>query len=246
MSFLQAIQSFSKEGLNPTVTVETDRFGRQTRSDGVRTTSTGSLIIGDELSDGTLPDKEDPSAQIEYDYFESDKNSGGSHELSARIAWKQTRNQWDGLSCGSSSLPRIAFFVLEKTPHERHFDTFAFHLHQQYHLEQVDHSDLVRKAVLEDDSFQAIIFPGGSVFDVHKHLTEAGAKAVAKFVHRGGGYVGVCAGAFLATGRGYGGAESGWQLIAKTSWCELGKAEVKFTAQGPLSGNLRENPDSTP
>ncbi len=49
------------------------------------------------------------------------------------------------------------------------------------------------------DQFDTVIFPGGSGSGQAKGLREAGRQAVRRFVRRGGGYVGVCAGAYLAT-----------------------------------------------
>ena len=47
-------------------------------------------------------------------------------------------------------------------------------------------------------SFDVIVFPGGSGSGQSKTLGEAGLKNVREFVRGGGGYVGICAGAYLA------------------------------------------------
>ena len=46
--------------------------------------------------------------------------------------------------------------------------------------------------------FDAVIFPGGSGSAQAKAIAESGREAVTQFVDGGGGYVGVCAGAYLA------------------------------------------------
>jgi len=51
------------------------------------------------------------------------------------------------------------------------------------------------------DQFDAVIFPGGSGSEEAAALGEEGRRMVRKFVESGGGYVGICAGAFLATAK---------------------------------------------
>ncbi|QDU36952.1 hypothetical protein Mal4_12550 [Maioricimonas rarisocia] len=55
----------------------------------------------------------------------------------------------------------------------------------------------IRDGVLSE--FDVLIMPGGSGSSQSKHLEEAGRKAVRKFVSQGGGYVGICAGSYLAS-----------------------------------------------
>eukprot|EP00658_Telonema_sp_P-2_P009776 TRINITY_DN13630_c0_g1_i1.p1 TRINITY_DN13630_c0_g1~~TRINITY_DN13630_c0_g1_i1.p1 ORF type:complete len:149 (-),score=13.34 TRINITY_DN13630_c0_g1_i1:467-913(-) len=47
------------------------------------------------------------------------------------------------------------------------------------------------------DEFDVMIFPGGTAADQARTLHEAGCKAVTEFVQGGGGFVGICAGAYL-------------------------------------------------
>lgn len=47
--------------------------------------------------------------------------------------------------------------------------------------------------------FDVVIFPGGNAKQQSISLGDAGKEAVRAYVKRGGGYVGICAGAFLAT-----------------------------------------------
>jgi hypothetical protein len=49
------------------------------------------------------------------------------------------------------------------------------------------------------DNFDVIVFPGGSGKQQAAALGDKGMRAVQEFVREGGGYVGVCAGGFLAT-----------------------------------------------
>lgn len=52
---------------------------------------------------------------------------------------------------------------------------------------------------LSRDSFDVVYFPGGGGTTQAKAIGTAGQEAVKHFVQNGGGYVGVCAGAFLAS-----------------------------------------------
>ena len=82
--------------------------------------------------------------------------------------------------------------------------------------------------------FDTIIFGGGSGSGQAKGLAEDGCKAVKQFVERGGGYVGVCAGAYLATS-GY-----TWSLalvnadsIDRKHWRRgNGQVEIDLTPEG--------------
>jgi predicted deacylase/putative intracellular protease/amidase len=74
--------------------------------------------------------------------------------------------------------------------------------------------------------FEVVIFAGGSASRQAAALEEAGRAAVQQFVRRGGGYIGICAGAYLATS-GY-----SWSLKlinAKTlsSKWQRGRGQVK-------------------
>ncbi|QDT95990.1 BPL-N domain-containing protein [Gimesia aquarii] len=63
-------------------------------------------------------------------------------------------------------------------------------------------STIVSPAEIRDGALQnydVLICPGGSGSRQAKELKEAGRTAVRKFVRNGGGYVGICAGAYLAS-----------------------------------------------
>lgn len=55
----------------------------------------------------------------------------------------------------------------------------------------------IRSGVLKD--FDVLIMPGGSASKQSEKLEEAGREAVLKFVESGHGYVGICAGSYLAS-----------------------------------------------
>ncbi len=49
------------------------------------------------------------------------------------------------------------------------------------------------------DSFDAIVIPGGRSLQQSKSLGRAGRQAICSFVEKGGGYLGICGGAYLAS-----------------------------------------------
>jgi glutamine amidotransferase-like uncharacterized protein len=55
----------------------------------------------------------------------------------------------------------------------------------------------IREGVL--GQYDVVILPGGSGSAQSRHLEESGLEAIREFVRGGGGYVGICAGAYLAT-----------------------------------------------
>jgi putative intracellular protease/amidase len=64
--------------------------------------------------------------------------------------------------------------------------------------------EAIRDGALRDAD--VVIFPGGSGSSQAKHLEEVGSEEVRRFVRDGGGYVGICAGSYLAS------AEYPWSL----------------------------------
>lgn len=111
---------------------------------------------------------------------------------------------------------KVAVFVLQKEKNERHYDTFAMVLHETCFVKQIDHDDIVAGKLSE---YNTVVFPGGVIFDVDKSLGKDGAIQVNKFVNNGGGFVGVCAGAFLAAASGYNGADEAQKMLSvETSW----------------------------
>lgn len=127
-----------------------------------------------------------------------------------------------------------------------------------FDLRQVCATD-VRAGVLSQ--FDVVIFPGGSGFRQAKELREEGRAAVQQYVREGGGYVGFCAGAYLAStgydwslgildavvidrehwARGKGDAEIAWTPEART---QLSLARLRATvryANGPLYAPAKRN-----
>ena len=76
----------------------------------------------------------------------------------------------------------------------------------------------VRGGVL--DQFDVVVFPGGSGSKQAQALGPEGRRAVQQFVHGGGGYVGICAGAYLAT------AKYDWGLALVNAKTFTGKRDV--------------------
>lgn len=63
-------------------------------------------------------------------------------------------------------------------------------------VDEVYYTDLATK--LTRSKYDVIVFPDGSGHQQRKAIGEAGTAAVKKFVLNGGGYLGICAGAFSA------------------------------------------------
>lgn len=82
--------------------------------------------------------------------------------------------------------------------------------------------------------FKVVVFPGGSGSKIAATLEEVGRKEVKSFVDRGGGFLGICAGAYLAT------ADYDWSLhildarvIDRAHWARgTGDVEVRLTEPG--------------
>eukprot|EP01130_Rhizamoeba_saxonica_P003832 TRINITY_DN1588_c0_g1_i2.p1 TRINITY_DN1588_c0_g1~~TRINITY_DN1588_c0_g1_i2.p1 ORF type:complete len:213 (-),score=51.84 TRINITY_DN1588_c0_g1_i2:79-717(-) len=88
--------------------------------------------------------------------------------------------------------------------------------------------------MLVADNFDMLIIPGGWVFDFETDLTPLGEQKINEFVKNGGGYLGICAGAFFASGDGYPNARIEKKIIggrAGIVW-GTGKVHVTFTDKG--------------
>lgn len=83
-------------------------------------------------------------------------------------------------------------------------------------------------------SYDVLVFPGGSGSGQSKGIGEAGLKNVREFVSNGGGYVGICAGAYLACSNfswGLGILNAG---TVSSKWRRgQGVLEVEMTEAGP-------------
>ncbi|SMP56214.1 Acyl-coenzyme A:6-aminopenicillanic acid acyl-transferase [Neorhodopirellula lusitana] len=84
------------------------------------------------------------------------------------------------------------------------------------------------------DSFDIVVMPGGSGSAQARRLGEDGCQTIRDFVADGGGYVGICAGAYLAS------SQYSWSLnlinarvFDRTHWARgQGEVELKMTAAG--------------
>lgn len=82
--------------------------------------------------------------------------------------------------------------------------------------------------------FDVLVFPGGSPASQGRSIGESGRAAIRRYVENGGGYLGICAGAFLAT------SSYPWSLgilnariVAPNNWIRgRGEAEVQFSDEG--------------
>ena len=98
-------------------------------------------------------------------------------------------------------------------------------------LRRVAPADICEGAL---EQFEVVIFGGGSGHGQADGLQAAGRRAVRRFVRNGGGYVGICAGAYLAT------ANYAWSLalieadsIDRKHWRRgKGQVEIELTPRG--------------
>lgn len=67
----------------------------------------------------------------------------------------------------------------------------------------------IRADVLNRDGYRVLVMPGGESWQFLEALSDAGAEKIRAFVASGGGYFGVCAGAFFATSHRQGGGIDG-------------------------------------
>jgi putative intracellular protease/amidase len=99
------------------------------------------------------------------------------------------------------------------------------------HVQKITAED-VRSGVL--DGFDVVIHPGGSGSKQGKQLGEKGREAVRSFVRNGGGFIGLCAGAYLAS------ADYPWSLhildakvLDRKHWARgTGTVQVGLSDQG--------------
>lgn len=84
-------------------------------------------------------------------------------------------------------------------------------------LHHVGAADLLTRTLSQ---FDAVIFPGGSGSKEAAAIGQQGRRAVRNFVESGGGYVGICAGAYLAT------AKYDWSLALVNANTFTGKRDI--------------------
>ena len=100
---------------------------------------------------------------------------------------------------------------------------------------------------LKNEAFDVVIFTGGSGSKQAKAIGEAGLAQVQSFVENGGGYVGICAGAYLACEGFSWGAK---MLDAKTvssKWKRgVGDVKIEVHRQRPRDSRLSSRPTRHP
>ena len=109
---------------------------------------------------------------------------------------------------GSDSAPRIGLYAGGGT-----WDTGEESLKKYFTAHSISYrtfqaSDLLGGA-LDSSGVQLLVMPGGESWTYLSDLGANGAKAVLDFVNKGGGYIGICAGAFYATSNREGGPVTG-------------------------------------
>lgn len=86
---------------------------------------------------------------------------------------------------------------------------------------------------LKRESFDVVIFTGGSGSKQSKAIGESGLAAVRTFVEQGGGYVGICAGAYLACEGFSWGAKVLDAKTVSSKWRRgVGNVKIEPTAKG--------------
>ena len=63
---------------------------------------------------------------------------------------------------------------------------------------------MIRKGGLDSQGFHVLVVPGGFAPNFAEALGELGSKRIREFVTGGGGFIGICAGAFLGSTWGSG------------------------------------------
>ena len=101
-------------------------------------------------------------------------------------------------------------------------------------------ADDIRAGVLSD--LDVLIHPGGSGGGQGRHLKEDGRENIRKFIRQGGGYIGICAGAYLAS------ADYSWSLnvldakvLDRKHWARgKGMVEITLTDMGQQALRSKE------
>lgn len=100
------------------------------------------------------------------------------------------------ISLAGESAIRVAVFKGSGTSSEKLLASFQEAKDQEFTISRITSEEIQKGKLLE---FDVLIHPGGSGGKQGKALGENGREAVRDFVRKGGGYLGVCAGAYLAT-----------------------------------------------
>eukprot|EP00475_Leptophrys_vorax_P019321 TRINITY_DN26387_c0_g3_i1.p1 TRINITY_DN26387_c0_g3~~TRINITY_DN26387_c0_g3_i1.p1 ORF type:complete len:357 (+),score=109.97 TRINITY_DN26387_c0_g3_i1:67-1137(+) len=181
---------------------------------------------------------------VEFDAG-TDENDAG--ELQRKAQWFLSRKKFgDGFRCAKgSSKPKIGVYVIEdpKKPWESHYDHLAFLLSDEFEVIQLNDRDIREGALASAGGILAVIFPGGRIWDMDGSLSNGASEQLATFIANGGGFIGMCAGGFLATADGFSGCNGKRALVdCETSWTPgMGTATVEVTSLGAQVLGLEES-----
>lgn len=97
----------------------------------------------------------------------------------------------------SSALVRVAIYSHSKTPGNGPKNLMRFLIPDNGFQSKIVSPVEIRNGVLKN--YDVLIMPGGSGSLQSKKLKESGLNAIKSFTKKGGGYVGICAGSYLAS-----------------------------------------------
>ncbi|VTS08202.1 BPL-N domain-containing protein [Tuwongella immobilis] len=137
---------------------------------------------------------------------------------------------------------RIGFFTVEKEAKTTREFADRLAKHPGFDVTRLT-GETIRSGKLA--GIDVVIFPGGSGSAQGKALEAEGREIVRDFVRNGGGYIGICAGAYLAS------ADYDWSLaildakvIDRTHWARgWGDVDLKTTSAGCSILGLKPNRD---
>mmetsp|Transcript_7322 Transcript_7322/g.8037 ORF Transcript_7322/g.8037 Transcript_7322/m.8037 type:complete len:265 (-) Transcript_7322:28-822(-) len=104
----------------------------------------------------------------------------------------------DSVGDKETAVAKIAFYFDRIENKATRFNNFAIRLQDMFYIEKLGPEDF-QSGKLTNESYDAVIFPGGIIWDVTEKLTPKGIKAVRNFIKNGGGFLGTCCGAWLAS-----------------------------------------------
>ncbi len=104
--------------------------------------------------------------------------------------------------------PLVALYVGNGT-----WDVGKEHLKMFFREHGVSYREVTAAGILSREllaaDYSILVMPGGESWEYLNELGDEGAKRIREFVDQGGGYVGICAGAFYATSQRLGGVATG-------------------------------------
>lgn len=224
-AFLSELQGFDKAKLKETETVVTHAPALGVDDDEAKSSGGSDPVGGGAAEGGAGGDSRDAALPEALD------KGAVLKALMWRSMWVSTG---DTLRYGPRDAKvRVGVFMTHGLQQESDkFDTFAWVLagetHANVYLEQFTADDVIR-GELDRRGYTAVVFPGGSIFEVEAVLGDEGAAGLAQFIRNGGGYFGACAGGFLASRRGYSDCRDEYALLGtETGWVKgVGRADVR-------------------